>query len=389
MGDIRKSLTNIIRDWFHEDPSKAIPLHEPSFTQEEELEIVKCVKSTFVSSVGPNVDDAASMLASFCDVKYAIPVYSGTAALHLSLIAADVKEGDIVITQSFTFIATINSILYCHATPMFIDIDADTLCLSPHKLQQFLEKECVKTSRGPKHLITNKIVKACIPMYSFGLPGDALLLKEICSEYRIKLVEDAAESLGSKTNNKHLGTIGDIGVLSFNGNKIITAGSGGMVLTNNKKIADNVRHLSNQAKVPHPYEYQHDQIGYNYRMPNLNASLLKAQILKLPELISMKQELHNYYRNELKAYLPHLTLMSAKQGSFSNYWLNTVVFGTKMDRQETIENCISNNIMVRPPWQPAHTFDYIKNKCIIYKTLSTTTDIANRALCLPSSVKVK
>ncbi len=380
-------LPKVIRDWFQVSEDKQILLHEPYFNQDEENELINCIESTYVSSVGPNVELTATMLSTYCDVTFAVPVYSGTAALHLSLIAGNIAEGDIVLTQSFTFIATINSILYCKATPLFIDIDWKNLCLSPEKLQEFLETECIITEEGTKHITTNKIIKACIPMYSFGIPGDAFLIRDLCHKYNIKLIEDAAESLGSKIGTQHLGTIGDMGVLSFNGNKIITSGSGGMVLTKDEETAKKIKHLSNQAKLPDPVEYYHDQLGYNYRLPNLNASLLVAQLKKLPFLISEKQKLHKYYLETLKAIKFPGYVLTAKEGTISNYWLNTVIFENERERAHNIKTCIDANIMVRPPWQPAHTFKYVKEKSLIFQELSNTMQLSKVALNLPSSVK--
>jgi len=238
----------------------------------------ECIDSTFVSSVGRFVDRFESEFAEYVGSRYAIATVNGTSALHISLLLADVQKDDEVLTQPLTFIATCNAISYCGAKPLFVDVDLDTMGLSPRALEKFLQTHCEVKNEKCINTTTNKVIKACVPMHTFGHPCKIDAIKEVCDRWHIALVEDAAESLGSRYKGKHTGTFGRLGAFSFNGNKIITSGGGGVLVTDDATLAKRAKHLTTTAKVPHSYEYVHDTIGYNYRMPNLNAALLVAQM---------------------------------------------------------------------------------------------------------------
>ena len=251
-----------------------IPLHEPRFVGNEKKYINECIDTTFVSSVGRYVDLFEKEIASYTGAKYAVATCNGTSALHISFLLADIQQNDEVITQSLTFVATCNAISYCRAKPIFIDVDKDTMGMSPSALRLFLEKNTTIKNNKCINNLTGNVIKACVPMHTFGHPCKVDEIKEICSEYNIFLIEDAAESVGSFYKSKHTGNFGKLGVMSFNGNKIITAGGGGCIVTNDKALAKNAKHLTTTAKVPHKWEFNHDMVGYNYRMPNINAALL-------------------------------------------------------------------------------------------------------------------
>ena len=265
-----------------------IPLHEPKFIGNEKKYLNDCIDSTFVSSVGKYVDRFEKEFASYVGAKYAIATVNGTAALHIALKLVDVKENDEVITQSLTFIATCNAISYCGAKPIFVDVDLDTMGLSPDSLQSFLETNCKIINKSCINKITGKTIKACVPMHTFGHPCRIEEIKDICETWHIALVEDSAESLGSYYKNKHTGTFGKIAAFSFNGNKIITSGGGGVIVTDDEELAYKAKHITTTAKIPHPYEYVHDEIAYNYRLPNINAALLVAQMENLNKFLESK-----------------------------------------------------------------------------------------------------
>jgi len=270
------------------DTNNTIPLHEPRFIGNEKKYLNQCIDTTFVSTVGKFVDEFENKIAKYSGTKYAVSTCNGTAALHISLLIAGVKQNSEVITQPITFVATCNAISYCGAKPLFIDVDTDTMGLSPSALRFFLENNTTIKNKQCINKKTRKVIKACIPMHTFGHPCRIDEIKKICDEYFIFLIEDGAESVGSFYKNKHTGTFGKLGTMSFNGNKIITAGGGGCIITNDKKLAKKAKHLTTTAKVYHKWDFNHDIVGYNYRMPNLNAALLVAQLEKLNNFINMR-----------------------------------------------------------------------------------------------------
>ena len=268
-----------------------IPLHRPVFEGNERQYLVDCIDSNFVSSVGEKVTEFEDKIAKYTGSKHAIATVNGTAALHVAIQIAGVKPGDEVISQALTFIATCNAITYAGAKPLFIDVDIDSMGMSPVALEKFLEENAEKTANGTFNKHSGKRISACIPMHTFGFPCRISEIATICSKWNIALIEDAAESLGSYVGNRHTGTFGSMGTLSFNGNKVITTGGGGMIITDDSDLAKKAKHITTTSKIPHPYEFVHDEIGYNYRLPNLNAALGVAQMEKLEEFLILKNNL--------------------------------------------------------------------------------------------------
>jgi len=325
-----------------------IPLHEPRFVGNEKKYLNECIDSTFVSSVGKFVDEFEEKIASYIGAKYAIATSNGTSALHISLLLADVERNDEVITQPLTFVATCNAISYCGAQPIFIDVDKDTMGLSPTALKDFFENNTTIKNQQCINNKTGKVIKACVPMHTFGHPCRIDEIKEICDKCHVFLIEDAAESVGSTYKGRHTGTFGQVGVMSFNGNKIITAGGGGCIVTNDKTLAKKAKHLTTTSKVPHKWNFNHDMVGYNYRMPNLNAALLVAQLENLDNFISSKRKLANVY----EAFFNSTNYVFVKEpiDSKSNYWLNSIILKNKQQRDEFLDETNSSGIMTRPIW---------------------------------------
>ena len=325
-----------------------IPLHEPKFVGNEKKYLNECIDSTFVSSVGKFVDEFEEKIVNYTGAKYAIATSNGTSALHISLILANVGQSDEVITQPLTFVATCNAISYCGANPVFVDVDKDTMGLSPSALKDFLENNASIINQQCVNNKTGKVIKACVPMHTFGHPCRIDEIKDICDKYHIFLIEDAAESLGSMYKNKHTGTYGQIGTMSFNGNKIITAGSGGCIITDDEELAKKAKHLTTTAKVPHKWDFYHDMVGYNYRMPNLNAALLVAQLENLDSFINSKCKLAEIYKD----FFNNVDYIFFKEpaGGKSNYWLNSIILKNKQQRDEFLNATNSQNVMTRPIW---------------------------------------
>jgi len=327
-----------------------IPLHEPRFIGNEKKYLNDCIDSTFVSSVGKYVDMFEEKFAKIVGSRYAVATVNGTSALHISLILANVQENDEVITQPLTFIATCNAIEYIGAKSIFVDVDLDTMGMSPKSLQDFLETNCELINNQCINTTTKKIIKACVPMHTFGHPCKIDEIKSICDKWNIALVEDSAESLGSYHKSKHTGTFGKLGAFSFNGNKIITSGGGGVIVTDDEKLAKRAKHLTTTAKVPHPFEYVHDEIGYNYRMPNLNAALIVAQLEQLEKFINSKRELALKYEEFFESQ-NEIDFIKEPKDSISNYWLQAVIVKDLKNRDEFLEFTNKNGVMTRPIWK--------------------------------------
>lgn len=324
-----------------------IPLHAPVFIGNDREYVLDTIESTFVSSVGKYVDRFEEMMKEYTGAKYAIATVNGTAALHMALMLAGVEKEDLVITQALSFIATCNAISYIGAEPAFIDVDKDRMGMSVDALRKFLENVEMRDGK-PFHKPTGKRIGACVPMHTFGFPTEIEQLVKLCEEYSIPLVEDAAESLGTFYNNQHTGTFGKLGVFSFNGNKTITCGGGGMIVTNDENIAKLGKHLTTQAKKPHPWEYEHDHIGYNYRCPNLNAALACAQLEKIEDIIINKRltasEYATFFNNST------IEFVSEPENSRCNYWLNTIKLANRQERDAFLEYTNANKVMTRPIW---------------------------------------
>jgi perosamine synthetase len=362
-----------------------IPLHEPRFLGNEKKYVMDAIDSTFVSSVGVYVDKFENEIQEITGAKYAVATVNGTAALHISLILAGVTHGDEVITQSLTFIATCNSIRYCGAEPVFIDVNLETLGMSAESLQTFLDESCeIRDDGCCWNKKTNNIVSVCLPMHTFGFPVELDEINDICQRYNIILVEDAAESLGSEYKQQHTGTIGKLAALSFNGNKILTAGGGGVILTNDKELAVRAKHITTTAKTPHKWEFVHDETAYNYRMPNLNAALAVAQLELLPGFIENKRQLAVCYQEW--GFNNDLQFVCEPENTKANYWLNTVITKNKDEQLAMLKYTNNNGVMTRPVWVPMHKLP-INRGCFSVK-LNNTEWLADRLINVPSSVNL-
>lgn len=361
-----------------------IPLHEPRFFGNEKKYLNDCIDSTFVSSVGAYVDRFEKEFALHVGSRYAIATVNGTAALHVSLVLMGVGKDDEVITQPLTFIATCNAITYCGAMPIFVDVDRDTMGLSPDALRLFLNKNAEVKGNKCINKTTGKVIKACVPMHTFGHPCRIDEIKTICDEWHIALVEDAAESLGSYYKGQHTGTFGKVGAFSFNGNKIITSGGGGVVVTDDEALAKKAKYITTTAKVPHKWEFVHDEIGYNYRLPNLNAALLVAQLEQLDEFLENKRALAKLYEEFFQD--STISYVKEPKDSKSNYWLNVILLENKEQRDMFLEYTNSNGVMSRPIWT-------LMNKLEMFKMcqcgdLSESLWLEERVVNIPSSVRV-
>jgi len=361
-----------------------IPLHEPRFVGNERKYVLDCIDSTFVSSVGKYVDDFEKQLAKYTNAKYAVACVNGTAALHMALIVAGVEQNNLVITQPLSFIATCNAISYIKASPLFIDVDMATMGLSPIKLQDYLNEFAAIDAQGNCiHKVTKQKISACVPMHTFGHPCKIDEIAKICNEYNIVLIEDAAESIGSYYKEKHTGTFGKLAAFSFNGNKTITSGGGGAIITNDEALAKKAKYLTTQAKVPHKWDFVHDEIGYNYRLPNLNAAFLCAQMEQLNLFVENKRELAQLYKQFFKN--SEVIFFEESENSKSNYWLNTVLFKDKETRDKFLEYSNSNGVMTRPAW--ALMTRLLMFKDCLRGNLNNSLNLEDRIVNIPSSVR--
>jgi perosamine synthetase len=372
-------LISLIRSMYGEG---FIPLHEPRFIGNEKKYLEECIDSTFVSSVGKFVDKFEQMLCEYTGAKFAVATMNGTAALHMSLILADVEPGDEVITQALTFVATANAISYQSAYPVFLDSAADNLGLCPKDLKKFLEENAEVVDGVCINKKNKRKIKACVPMHVFGHPVRLEEILNVCKEYNITVVEDAAESLGSFYKGRHTGTIAPIGAISFNGNKIVTSGGGGAILIQDEAMAKRAKHLTTTAKVPHKWDFYHDEIGYNYRLPNLNAALICAQLEKLPEFVNDKRETASKY----KEFFSSTEFEFIDSTDESNYWLNAIQCKDEQQRNELLETLNSKQIMTRPIWKLM--IDLPAFKGCFHSNLTNAKKYEQTIVNLPSSVRV-
>lgn len=363
-----------------------IALHEPCFIGNEKKYLLECIDSGFVSSVGEFVTRFEEALKEKTKTRFVIATNTGTAALHIALLANGVDENCEVITQSISFVATANAIAYTGAKPIFLDIDENTLSLSPKALEHFLENETYQKDNLSYNKTTHKAIKACIIMHTFGLSAHIKALKELCEKYRILLIEDAAEALGSTYENKALGTFGKCGILSFNGNKIITGGCGGAILSDDENLAKLAKHLSTTAKIPHPYEYDHDRIAYNYRLCNVNAAILLAGFENLEFFLENKRELAKIYKDFFKNH-DKCEFIDEKSNEKSNFWLNTLLFKDENLRDIFLKECLENKIFSRPIWKSLPSLKAFQN--CQSDELINTKNLEKRLVNLPSSVRRK
>ena len=363
-----------------------LPLHEPRFIGKEKKYINEVIDSTFVSSSGKYMTKFENMVAKFVGSRYAIATSNGTSALHIALKLVGVDEHTEVITQPLTFIATVNAISYCNAQPIFLDVDRDTLGLSPFKLKEFLDEftfindnnECINRQ-------TNKVIKACVPMHTFGHPCRIDEIVSICDKYNISVVEDSAESLGSYYKGQHTGTFGKIGIFSFNGNKIITTGGGGTIITNDEELARRAKHITTTAKISHSYEYIHDEIGYNYRLTNLSAALGVAQMENLAFFIKKQRELAYNYQEFFRK-LENIEYIEEPIDATSNYWLNALILKDKRTRDEFLNYTNNKGVMTRSIWRLMNKLDMFKDaQC---GDLSNAEWLEDRVVNISSSIIV-
>lgn len=365
---------------------ESIPLHEPCFIGNEKKYLLECIDSGFVSSVGEFVLRFEEALKEKTKARFVIATNTGTAALHIALLANGIDENCEVITQSISFVATANAIAYTGAKPIFLDIDENTLSLSAKALEEFLKNQTYQKDKISFNKTTNKAIKACVIMHTFGLSADIKRLKMLCEKYHILLIEDAAEALGSTYENKALGTFGKCGILSFNGNKIITGGCGGAILSDDEHVAKLARHLSTTAKIPHAYEYEHDLVGYNYRLCNVNAAILLANLENLEFFLENKRELAGIYKEFFKGN-DKCKFIDEKLNEKSNFWLNTLCFKDENLRNVFLEECLENQVFVRPVWKSLPSLKAFQD--CQHDTLLNTQKLEKRLVNLPSSVRIK
>lgn len=378
-----QNIIDFIRDLYQ--TSEFIPLHEPKFAGNEKAYVIDCIDSTFVSSVGKYVDRFEQMLAEYTGAKYAVATVNGTAALHIALKLVGVNQGDEVITQSLSFVATCNAITYCGAKPVFVDVDRDTLGMSPGSLLSFLSANTTQTSAGCLNKTTGRKIAAVVPMHTFGFPCRIDEIAKICEQFNIPLIEDTAESLGSYYQGKHTGTFGKLAAFSFNGNKTITTGGGGMIITNDEALAKRAKHITTTAKQPHPYEFVHDEIGYNYRLPNINAALGCAQMEILPRLLQSKRAIALAYADFFSTL--NLNFVSEPAHSNSNYWLNALVLEDKQAREEFLKELNAAGVMSRPIWRLMNELPMFHD--CQSSDLTNAKWLEERVVNIPSSARVQ
>lgn len=374
-------LLEVIRSQFGKN--KYLPLHEPYFGGNEKVYLNQCIDSTFVSSVGAFVNRFEEEIAKATQTEKGVAVVNGTAALQVALQLVGVKKGEEVITQALTFVATANAVAYNQANPVFLDVDRDTMGLSPVALRFFLDEFGEKRQEGTFNKRTGARIGACVVMHTFGFPARIIELKEICDTWNIPIVEDAAEALGSSVKNKPLGGFGQLGVLSFNGNKIITSGGGGAIITNDPGLARKAKYLTTTAKVPHPYEYLHDELGYNFRMPNLNAALLCAQLEQLDVFLANKRELAMHYKEKFDRIGVNFRMEMPE--TTANYWLMCIELEDKQDRNAFLKLSNDSGVMTRPIWTLMNHLPMYTN--CQHDGLTNSLYLEERIVNIPSSVR--
>lgn len=379
---------NQITDFIHQlfGTVETVPLHAPLFIGNEKKYLEECIDTTFVSSVGKFVDRFEADMAAYTGATKAVVCVSGTNALHMAMMLAGVERDDEVLTQALTFIATCNAISYIGAHPVFIDVDMETLGLSPKSVKDWLIKNAEVRNGACYNKHSGRRVKACVPMHTFGHPVKIDELAAVCEEWHLELVEDAAESIGSLYKGRHTGTFGKVGAISFNGNKTITTGGGGMLLFQDEELGTLAKHLTTQAKVPHRWAFVHDHIGYNYRMPNINAALGCAQLENIDHYVADKRETAAIYADFFKN-IPDITFFTEPENCRSNYWLNVVMLKDKTAQQEFLEYTNDHGVMTRPVWELMNRLEMFRH-CET-DGLKNTEWLADRIVNIPSSVRLK
>lgn len=361
-----------------------VPLHAPKFIGNEKKYVLDTIESTMVSSVGAYVNEFEEKVKSFTGARYAIATSNGTVALQIALYISGVTHGDEVLTQALTFVATANAIVHAGGTPIFIDSDKETMGMSPDSLEEYLRHHTVQKDGNCFNTATGKRIAACVPMHTFGHPVKIETIQSLCEKYHIPLVEDAAESLGSWSNGKHTGLFGKIGTLSFNGNKTITTGGGGMIITDDEHAGKRAKHITTTAKLPHPYEFFHDEVGYNFRLPNINAALGCAQMEVLPKYLESKRELALLYKKFFNAH--GIRFWSEREGTKVNYWLNSILLENRAERDAFLKFTNDRGVMTRPIWT-------LMNKLPMFQhcqktSLENALWLEDRVVNIPSSARV-
>lgn len=382
-GNMFNSIIDKIRE-LQGIPEGFVPLHEPRFWGNEKKYLNDTIDTTYVSSVGAYVNKFEEMMCALTGARYAVAIVNGTAALHMAMIVAGVKTGDEVITQPLTFIATSNGIAHAGAIPHYVDVDADTLGMSPFALEQRLQEIAEIKDNTCYNKITGRRIAACLPMHTFGFCCRIREIADICSQYHIPLVEDAAESLGSYIGDMHTGLVGIMGTFSFNGNKTVTCGGGGAIVTNDERLAKLAKHITTTAKVPHRWEFDHDMTGYNYRLPNLNAALACAQLEQLDFFLGKKKELAQQYKTYFDT-TPY-KIVQPLDGTTANFWLNAILLNNKEEKESFLLATNDAGIQTRPVWKLMHHLPMYAH-CPA-GPLEQSEYLADRIVNIPSSVPI-
>lgn len=379
---MNKEIIDFVRNQFNE-PEKFIPLHIPTFRGNEKKYLEECINSTYVSSVGAFVDSFEERMSKITQTKKSIATVNGTAALEVALRLAGVKKEEEVITQALTFVATANAIIYNNAIPVFLDVDLDTMGLSPNAVEIFLEEYGEIREGGCYNKKTGRRIAACMPMHTFGFPVHLDELIAVCEKWSIPIVEDAAESIGSLYKGKPTGSFGLVGAFSFNGNKVVTSGGGGSIVSNNEELASYGKHLTTTAKEPHAFEYVHNELGYNYRMPNINAALACAQLESLDNYLKNKRELANAYAEFFE--LQGIKFRKETPNTKANYWLMAVELENKEDRDAFLKITNGASVMTRPIWQLMYRLPMYQD--CLRDAQKNAIFLEERIVNIPSSVR--
>ncbi|MBD5406889.1 MAG: LegC family aminotransferase [Treponema sp.] len=358
-------------------------LHCPQFFGNEKKYLNECIDTKFVSYVSHFVTDMEEHIQRITGAKYAVAMVSGTEALHMALLSAGVQTGEEIVTQSLTFAATSAAIVHCGAAPVYVDVDEDTLGMSSAALRQFLEQHTVQKNGACVNRNSGRVISACVPMHTFGHPCRIDEIKTVCDEYNITLIEDSAESLGSFYKGRHTGTFGKIGILSFNGNKTITTGGGGMVITDDESLASRARYLSTTAKQPSRWEFLHTEAGYNLRMPGINAAVGCAQLECFEQILANKRETARMYQEFFAGM--GITCVKEPKDSRSNYWLNAILLDSLEEREDFLEFANANGVQTRPIWKLMHKLP--PYKAYERTELPVSEMLESRIVNIPSSVR--
>ena len=378
------SHVDFIRDLYKAGTDTMVPLHAPVFAGNEKKYVADTIDSTFVSSVGEYVNEFERKLEKILNVPHAIACVNGTSALEIALRLAGVKEHDVVLTQSLTFVATANAIAHIGASPVFLDVSTQGFGLSPYALRDFLEQKCYLKNNVCYLKCNDARVGACVPMHTFGFACDIENIVNICKDYNIPVVEDAAEALGSAYKGKALGTFGLLSALSFNGNKIVTTGGGGAIITHDDTLAKEAKKLTTTAKVAHKYRFYHDEVAWNFRLPNINAALGCAQLEKLYEFLVNKRQTAMAYKEHFCT--DECLFVNETEPCRANFWLCAVLLEGEKERDEFLEYSNDNGVMTRPCWEGMHTLPMYKD--CIRDDLKNTKDICSRLVNIPSGVRL-